>query len=124
MVELAPKAKQFLRAAFVAADVDRDELLSPAELDELFSTAPSKCAQLSTPSLRLIVVEVQIWATAPLCWHQCTSLTRMWYYPDLFQFSVCKTRPDAEFSTGFVRIPVLSVSRKQQYDAGQIALLH
>ena len=42
MVELAPLAKQFLRAAFSAADVDRDELLSPAEQEELFSTAPSK----------------------------------------------------------------------------------
>ena len=44
MVELTSAARAFLRGAFSAADRDGDALLSAAELDELFSTAPAKCA--------------------------------------------------------------------------------
>ena len=43
-MELTPTAAAFLRNAFSTADRDLDGVLSPSEQDELFSTAPSKCA--------------------------------------------------------------------------------
>jgi len=49
-VELTPTAAAFLRNAFSTADRDLDGVLSPSEQDELFSTAPSKCAVCWKPS--------------------------------------------------------------------------
>ena len=48
VVELTPTAASFLRNAFSTADRDLDGVLSPSEQDELFSTAPSKCAASSS----------------------------------------------------------------------------
>ena len=55
MVELTPAATAFLRNAFTTADRDLDGVLSPSEQDELFSTAPAKCAisaRVLTPCTR------------------------------------------------------------------------
>lgn len=49
VVELAPAGLAFLEAAFAEHDRDGDGVLSPAEQDDMFSTAPSRRALLLLP---------------------------------------------------------------------------
>ena len=42
VVELTEDAKEFLNARFEEFDKDRDGVLSPAEQDDMYSTAPSR----------------------------------------------------------------------------------
>ncbi len=42
VVELTEVAKEFLRVRFEEFDRDKDEILSPAEQDDMFSTSPSR----------------------------------------------------------------------------------
>ena len=48
VVELTDVARQFLDARFSDFDRDRDGVLSQAELDEMYSTSPSRSAPLSS----------------------------------------------------------------------------
>lgn len=56
VVEVTEAGRAFLVATFQRVDRDGDGALTPAELDELFSTAPATCAahstSLSTVSIR------------------------------------------------------------------------
>ena len=53
VVELTDVARQFLDARFADFDKDRDGVLSRAELDEMYSTSPSRSALLSPRCLQL-----------------------------------------------------------------------
>ena len=53
VVELTDVARQFLDARFSDFDRDRDGVLSQAELDEVYSTSPSRSAPLSSQPQQL-----------------------------------------------------------------------
>ena len=52
VAELTPDARKFLLLKFKDADTDRDQLLSPEELQHLWSTAPDRCT--CSPSRNLL----------------------------------------------------------------------